>query len=714
MGVTIAVRRGLLALLTLAVSLAVAAPARSAAQAKGIDVSVWNGQIDWIRVASGGYSFVFGKATEGTTLIDPTYSINRAGTEAFGIRFGAYHFARPAGTSTATIAASAITQADHFVDVAQPQAGELPPVLDLEAKGTLTTTQLQQWVKAWLDEVYARTGIRGTIYVSPNFWKTAVADSTSFASSGTRLWIAHWTKNAAPIVPAKNWGGKGWTWWQWTDCSTVPGFVHCSDGDRMNGNNPATTAIAHYPGGAAAVATAPSVVGSPVAGKILTAVPGVWSGGKPVRFSYQWQRCDAAGQNCVPIVGQVAGKYVPTAADVGSSIEVAVTATNTAGTATAASGPTVAIAKAGTTPGTRPQSLTPPTVEGTLQAGQELTADVGTWAGSPGVFSYQWQRCDATGLACVVLPDGGAPQYTVTPADIGSTLQLLVTASSSGGEASAASAATSVVVPAPLPPPTIGSQIATADGAGNVQTTDGAATVTWQPGAVPPGLTVVLAPFAGGLSLPNTGIALGVADLPPGGFPWPTELAYAAAPAADTVLGYSTDATIYAAVPALATASLPDGKQLGYYLVDGVPHVLTRVPVRIALFQKDAWGDPSLASVKGPTLVQHSKIHVVVRKDKTALVLTRFSTASQVKLSATIVTATGKRVAVIPTGSRFAGPVPAGRAPKSVVAQVLKPGGIEVRLRVNQRFLPRGTYVLRIVAVDPWGRTDTLALPFEY
>ena len=716
MGVTIAARRGSIALLAaLTVAVALAAPARAAAtQAKGIDVSVWNGQIDWIRVASGGYGFVFGKATEGVTLIDPTYSINRAGTEAFGLRFGAYHFARPAGTSTATILASGIAQADHFVDVAQPQAGELPPVLDLEAKGTLSAAQLQQWTQAWMNEVYARTGIHASIYVSPNFWKTAVADTTSFASTGTRLWIAHWTKNAAPLVPAQNWGGKGWTWWQWTDCSTVPGFAHCSDGDRMNGPDASTAAIARYPSGVAAVATPPTIVGEPVAGKILAAAPGIWSGGKPVRFAYQWERCDAAGQNCAPITGQIAEKYTPTSSDVGSSIVVSITATTTAGTAAAVSPPTVTIAAAGTKPGARPESLTPPLVAGTPQAGQLLSAQVGTWSGAPAVFNYQWQRCDPTGLSCIALPAGGGPQYTVMPADIGSTLELVVTANGNGGATSATTAATPVVAPAPLPPVSLGSQIASASGAGNVQTTDGRAVVTWQPGAVPPLLTVVLTPFTGTLSLPGSEVALGVDGLPPGGFPWPVEIDYVAAQAPKTVLGYSTDSTIYAAVPPLATPVLPDGKQLGYVSVDGLVHVLTRVPVRLALFQSGAWGDPSLSSVKGPTLVQHSPIHVLDRSDKTALVLTRFSTASQVQLSATIVDPSGKRVAVIPTGSRFAGPVPAGRAPKTVVARVLKAGGIEVRLRVNERFFPHGAYHLRLVAVDPWGRTDTLELPFTH
>src|SRR5581483_5323327 len=219
------------------------------ARAKGVDVSHWNGEIDWIRVAGDGYRFVFGKATEGVTLVDPTYSINRAGTEGLGMRFGAYHFARPSGTTDAEATASAIQQADHFVDVAEPHPGELPPVLDLEVKGGLGPARLELWARAWLDEVYARTGVRGVIYASPNFWKTALGDSPDFAAAGHLLWVAHWTKNPAPLVPAANWGGLGWTFWQWTNCSTVPGFAHCSDGDRMNGPDPATVAIGPYPKG---------------------------------------------------------------------------------------------------------------------------------------------------------------------------------------------------------------------------------------------------------------------------------------------------------------------------------------------------------------------------------------------------------------------------------------------------------------------------------
>ena len=114
-----------------------AAAAPGATYAKGVDVSHYNGTIDWLSVVSASYRFAYAKATEGKTLADVTYPLNRA-AKSLGLRFGAYHFARPGGSGDAGIASNAIAQADYFVNFAQPLAGELPPVLDMETKGGLS------------------------------------------------------------------------------------------------------------------------------------------------------------------------------------------------------------------------------------------------------------------------------------------------------------------------------------------------------------------------------------------------------------------------------------------------------------------------------------------------------------------------------------------------------------------------------------------------
>src|SRR5436190_10905515 len=89
---------GLAALAVLSGALwSVATPARavSGSTLPGIDVSHYNGTIDWFQVKDYGIKFVFAKASEGTTFVDDRYAEYRAGTSAAHIRFGAYHFARP-------------------------------------------------------------------------------------------------------------------------------------------------------------------------------------------------------------------------------------------------------------------------------------------------------------------------------------------------------------------------------------------------------------------------------------------------------------------------------------------------------------------------------------------------------------------------------------------------------------------------------------------
>ncbi|MGZ4389984.1 MAG: GH25 family lysozyme, partial [Gaiellaceae bacterium] len=306
MGVT--VTRRVTALLVLAAALVGAGPAGAAV--KGADVSHWQGTVDWLRVANAGYSFAFLKATEGPALVDPTYPINRADATTFGIRTGAYHFARPSGSGDAAIVASAIAQADSYVTVAGLQPGDLPPALDLEATGGLSPAALTTWTQAWLDEVTARTGVKAVVYFSPNFWKKSLADTTTFAQQGFRVWIAHW-KVAAPAVPAANWGGSGWTFWQWTNCETIPGFLHCVDGDRFAGASLSSVAVPSFPAAVPSQVTAPSVVGAPQVGTLTAAVPGAWNGGRPISFAYQWQSCDAAGGGCVPIPGATGESYTP-------------------------------------------------------------------------------------------------------------------------------------------------------------------------------------------------------------------------------------------------------------------------------------------------------------------------------------------------------------------------------------------------------------------
>lgn len=203
-------------------------PTAWASYSEGIDVSHWQGAIDWAKVAGAGKTFAYLKASEATDYVDPTYPTNRALAKASGLVVGAYHFAQPDET-----AGDAIAEADHFVDTAVPASGELLPVLDLEQSNGLGVSALQAWVRAFLERVHERTGVRSAIYVSPSFWSTRMGNTGWFAANGyTVLWIAHWTTAEAPTLPAGNWGGHGWTFWQYTSSGTVPGIDGRVDLDR--------------------------------------------------------------------------------------------------------------------------------------------------------------------------------------------------------------------------------------------------------------------------------------------------------------------------------------------------------------------------------------------------------------------------------------------------------------------------------------------------
>lgn len=197
---------------------------------EGIDVSHWQGAIDWPQVAGSGKRFVIMKATQGQSFLDPLYAANHAGARAVGLTVGAYHFATPSSDPN-----DPLLEADWYVANAGLLPGDLVPALDLEQNGGLSPSALQAWVGAWLAEVTARLGVRPMIYTSPNFWKNSMGDTTMFADQGYAvLWVAHWFV-PGPTVPAGNWGGRGWTFWQYDDCGSVPGIAGCVDLDRYNG-----------------------------------------------------------------------------------------------------------------------------------------------------------------------------------------------------------------------------------------------------------------------------------------------------------------------------------------------------------------------------------------------------------------------------------------------------------------------------------------------
>jgi len=197
---------------------------------------------------------------------------------------------------------------------------------------------------------------------------------------------------------------------------------------------------------APANAAPPVVSGTARQGQTLTATSGSWGGTLPITFAYHWQLCNAGGSGCNGISGATGATYTLIAGDVGRTVRVRVTATNSDGSAQAFSAPTGAIADLGNAPAATSQ----PTPSGTTIEGQTMTASDGTWSGTqPISFTYHWQQCTT---ACTDIKDATNQTYVIAHADIGFKLRYHLTATNSVGKGTIDSNLSGVVAAKGAPP----------------------------------------------------------------------------------------------------------------------------------------------------------------------------------------------------------------------------------------------------------------------
>jgi lysozyme len=174
----------------------------------GIDVSHFQGEVDWRAVAAAGVRFAFIKATEGLADIDPRFAQNWQQSRAAGLLRGAYHFLHPN--------LDAGQQAAHFLSVVTLDDDALPPALDVEVTGGVDPAALTACIEAWLGSVEAVLRCKPVVYTDPSFWRQNVgADLGAYP-----LWLACYA--TTPDIPA-TW--PGWTFWQHSDSGSVEGIA---------------------------------------------------------------------------------------------------------------------------------------------------------------------------------------------------------------------------------------------------------------------------------------------------------------------------------------------------------------------------------------------------------------------------------------------------------------------------------------------------------
>ncbi len=223
--------------LSLAFTQAVVSPVL-AQRPYGIDVSHWQGTINWPQVAAAGYEFAWTKATEspfywdtrtcaGSWYQDNTLAYNMTNARSAGILIGCYHFCHPQCYTATYEATGFVSRAGAYIT-----AGYFRPVLDLEDGSSMTTTALSTWVNAWLDSVESQTGVEPFLYTNTNY---ATYELNSTVASRD-LWIAQYFYTPNPQGGTPSIGVfNTWQFWQYSDSGTVPGVSGNCDLDVFNG-----------------------------------------------------------------------------------------------------------------------------------------------------------------------------------------------------------------------------------------------------------------------------------------------------------------------------------------------------------------------------------------------------------------------------------------------------------------------------------------------
>ena len=190
----------------------------------GIDVSEFQGTINWTAVKAAGKDFAVIRVSDGTGHLDPKFATNWKAAKAAGVAVGAYQFFEPSQDPTA----QADLLVSHLTSVGYG-AGDLPPVIDVEVTGGVSAATVSSHVNTWIARVKSRTGRLPSLYTSPGFW-SGIGNPTP--TTLPYIWVANWGVSCPTLPPA--WGRL--RLWQYSDSGSVSGISGHVDLDQYNGS----------------------------------------------------------------------------------------------------------------------------------------------------------------------------------------------------------------------------------------------------------------------------------------------------------------------------------------------------------------------------------------------------------------------------------------------------------------------------------------------
>ena len=199
---------------------------------KGMDVSGYQGNVNWSSAYANGARFAYVKATEGNYYTNPYFAQQYNGSYKVGMIRGAYHFARPDKTTGAT-------QADYFINRGggwSADAKTLPGALDMEYNPYgatcygLSKSGMASWIWSFSNRYKSRTGRYPVIYTSTSWWTQCVGTSGNYSTTSP-LWVARYTSTVGTLPYAWSY----YTFWQFSDSGVFPGDQNVFNGayDRL-------------------------------------------------------------------------------------------------------------------------------------------------------------------------------------------------------------------------------------------------------------------------------------------------------------------------------------------------------------------------------------------------------------------------------------------------------------------------------------------------
>jgi len=184
----------------------------------GIDVSKYQGSIDFNLVKSSGFDFILIRATEGNTIQDDDYKLHYETAKSLGLVVGAYHFYETNDKP--------IDQFHNFIAVAVLTRGDLAPVVDIEKLHKNDQLELAENLKDFLDLLEQHYAAKPIVYTGLNFANKHLYELGSYP-----LWLAEY--QVEDITLPQGW--TDWAFWQWSQSSKTPGIDSDVDENVFNG-----------------------------------------------------------------------------------------------------------------------------------------------------------------------------------------------------------------------------------------------------------------------------------------------------------------------------------------------------------------------------------------------------------------------------------------------------------------------------------------------